>query len=217
MNWNEKLVTIAVDPDRIVVVLVLTTCWGELNVDFLCHTCGNHSFLIVSYFEVTGRRRQDVEPLRLWGVIDESQFHRVRLVRFETCKLDHVRWGAEYAIRAHSIVLIFLSYWIAFVRFVFSKETSLQFNLCLSVGCHGIWVSSASIVFTIYSTVKACVWWWPFRLKNLMRLAEFRIDLWVALSYTFTHVHGLHFTSILFDCLVLSLGHLLSFVLEIYN
>ena len=50
-----------------------------------------------------------------------------------------------------------------------------------------------------------------------MRLAEFRIDLWVALSYTFTHVHGLHFTSILFDCLVLSLGHLLSFVLEIYN
>ena len=43
---------------------------------------------------------------------------------------------------------------------------------------------------------------------------KIRIDFWTNLSNTLAKIHGLHFTSILLDCLVLSLGHLLSFDLK---
>ena len=57
VDGNEDLVALAVDPHRVIVVLVLVDSWGELNIDVLGHASWDHSLLLVLDFEERGLRR----------------------------------------------------------------------------------------------------------------------------------------------------------------
>ena len=57
MDRDENLITLAVDSNTIIIVLVFVMSWGELNIDLLCNACWNHALLVVPNFEVAG----------LWG------------------------------------------------------------------------------------------------------------------------------------------------------
>ena len=88
MNWNQNLVTVAVDSHRVVVVFVLVDSGSELNVDVLGHSRRNHALLLVPDFEVARLRRQDVKPLGCWRVVYQPQFHCVRFICLEASELD---------------------------------------------------------------------------------------------------------------------------------
>jgi len=88
MDGDQDLITIAVDPDGVIVVLVVVNGRRELDVNFLSHSCWDHSLLIVPDFEEVGLWRQNMEPLRLWRVVDDPQLHRVSLARLEASELD---------------------------------------------------------------------------------------------------------------------------------
>ena len=57
MNRNQYFVTLAVDPYRVIVVLVLVGGWRELDVDLLCDAGRNHALLLVPDLEVSRLRR----------------------------------------------------------------------------------------------------------------------------------------------------------------
>ena len=152
VDGNEDLVSVAVNPDRVVVVLVFIQGWGELNVNLFGDSGGYHAFLIVPDFEVVGLGWQNVEPLRLRRVVYQAQFHCVRLVGFETCELDHAWRSAEDAVGAYRIVDMFVGDGVALVGFSFGEQPSLQFNLVLAVGWQVVRVSSASVVVTLRSS-----------------------------------------------------------------
>ena len=57
MDWDENLITFAVDSDTVIIVLVFVMSRGELNIDLLCNSSWNHTLLVVPNFEVAG----------LWG------------------------------------------------------------------------------------------------------------------------------------------------------
>ena len=57
MDWNQNFVPVAVDPHRVVVVLVLIGSGCELDVDVLGDASRNHALLLVLYLEVAGLRR----------------------------------------------------------------------------------------------------------------------------------------------------------------
>ena len=122
-----------------------------MNVNLFGDSGGHHAFLIVPDFEVVGLRWQNVEPLRLWRVVYQAQFHSVRFVRFESCEFDHAWRGAEDAVGAHRIVDMFVSDGVALVGFSSGEQPSLQFNLVLTVRWQGVRVSSASVVVTLRS------------------------------------------------------------------
>ena len=87
VDGDEYLVAFTVNSDGVVVVLVgLVTSGGELNVNVLRHTCGQHSFFVVLDFEEWRLGRQDVQPLGCWRVVYEFDFQRVGLVGFKPCK-----------------------------------------------------------------------------------------------------------------------------------
>ena len=89
VDGDEDLVAIAVDSDRVIVVLVLVHGRGELDINLFSDASGNHAFLIVPYFEVVRLRWQDVEPLRLRRVVNQAKFHSMRLVRLEPSEFDY--------------------------------------------------------------------------------------------------------------------------------
>ena len=70
----------------------------------------------------------------------------MRLVRFEPCEFDHARRSEEDAIGAHCIVDMFVGNGVALVGFSFSEQTSLQFNLVLTVRWQSVRVSPACVV-----------------------------------------------------------------------
>ena len=57
MDWDEYLVTFAMDSDRVIIVFELIHGRGELHVDFFSDSCGNHALFVVPNLEVVG----------LWG------------------------------------------------------------------------------------------------------------------------------------------------------
>ena len=63
VNRDQDLVTIAMDPHRVVVVLILIDSWGELNIDVLADTGRDHTLLLIANFEEAGLRRQNMEAL----------------------------------------------------------------------------------------------------------------------------------------------------------
>jgi hypothetical protein len=88
VDRNQYLVAFAVDADAVVVVFVLIIgC--ELHVQVLAYTCWDHSLLVVLDLEVRSVGRQDVQTLRRWGIVDESDFDGVRLLGFEASELDY--------------------------------------------------------------------------------------------------------------------------------
>lgn len=98
VDWNQKLVALAVDADRVVVVTVggervsFRTAWarrGELHVDVLAHASGNHALLLVADFEIGRLRGQDVQPLGRRRIVDHSHFESVGFVGLESGKADH--------------------------------------------------------------------------------------------------------------------------------
>lgn len=133
MDWNQDLVTVAVDSHRVIVVFVLVDSGGELNVDVFGHARRNHALLLVPNFEVARLRRQDVKPLRRWRVVYQAQFHGVRFICLETSELDDAGGGTENAIGAHSVVDVLLGNGDALVGFGLCDEAPLQLNLVLTV------------------------------------------------------------------------------------
>ena len=89
MDWNQDLVSIAVDSHRVIVVLVFVHGWSELNVDVLSDSRWDHALLLVPDFEVAGLGRQDVKSLRGRRVVNQAQLHRVRFICLEASELDH--------------------------------------------------------------------------------------------------------------------------------
>ena len=91
MDGDQDLVTITMDPHRVIVVLVFIDSGCELNIDVLGDTRRNHSLLLVANLEVVGLRGQNVQSLRRRRIINQSKFHRVSLVRLEASEF-HNTW-----------------------------------------------------------------------------------------------------------------------------
>lgn len=89
MDWNQYLIPIAVNPHRVIVVLVLIHSWSELNVNVLRDSCGDHSLLLIANLEVICLRRQNMQSLWRWRIINQSKFHRVCLICLKAGEFDH--------------------------------------------------------------------------------------------------------------------------------
>ena len=90
MDRDQDFVSLAVYPHRVVVVLVgLITCRRKLDVDVLGHTSRQHSLLVTLDLEVGRLRRQYVQALRRWAVIDQPHFQRVSTVRLEASEFHY--------------------------------------------------------------------------------------------------------------------------------
>ena len=64
VDWNQQFVAFTVDPHWIIVVLVLVGCGCELDVNVFSDTGGEHTFLVVSDFEIGRLGRQNMQTLR---------------------------------------------------------------------------------------------------------------------------------------------------------
>mmetsp|Transcript_1832 Transcript_1832/g.2648 ORF Transcript_1832/g.2648 Transcript_1832/m.2648 type:complete len:218 (-) Transcript_1832:151-804(-) len=133
MDRNQDLVSLAVDPHGVIVVLVFVDSRCELNINVLGDARGNHAFLLVANFEERGLRGQNMESLGRRRVVDQPQLHRMRLVRLEACEFDHA-WGrAEDPVRAHRVVNELLRDAYTLVRLDLRNYAPLNFNLILTV------------------------------------------------------------------------------------
>ena len=93
-NWkrvdrNQDLITVAVDPHRVIVILVLIDGRRELDVDVFRHACWDHSLLLVPDLEVVCLWGKNMQSLGCRRIIYQSKFHRVGLVCLETSKFYH--------------------------------------------------------------------------------------------------------------------------------
>lgn len=103
MNRDKDLVTLAMDSNAIVVVLVLVV-GRELNINFFSDSSGYHAFLAVADLKVGSRRRENVQPLRGRRVVDETNLQGVSLPYLESLELDDRGACPENAIGAHVVV-----------------------------------------------------------------------------------------------------------------
>lgn len=114
MNWYHDFITLAVNSNRVVVVLVgchllrLASSRGELDVDVFTDSSGNHAFLLVTDLEVGSLGRQDMQPLWGWRVVDYSNFQSVGFVDLKACKLDDCWRSLEDPIRSDCIKSVML-------------------------------------------------------------------------------------------------------------
>lgn len=86
------------DPHRVIVVLVLVDGGRELDVDVFRHASWDHSLLLVSDLEVVGLWWQNVQSLWRRRIINQPEFHRVRLICLEAGEFDHAWRCAKYTI-----------------------------------------------------------------------------------------------------------------------
>ncbi len=106
VNGYENFVSFAVDSNGIIIVFVLLIgC--ELNVNFLCYTWGNHSFLAVLDLKIRSSWRQNVQSLGSWGVINKSHSLSVSLQYFKACKLYYAWTCSKDSIRTNIIIHIY--------------------------------------------------------------------------------------------------------------
>lgn len=89
VDRDQDLVSVTVNPHRVVIVLVFVGGRRELNVDVFGYTGRDHAFLLVPYFEVARLRGQNVQPLWRRRVVNESEFHCVRFICLEARKFDN--------------------------------------------------------------------------------------------------------------------------------
>jgi hypothetical protein len=121
MDWDQNFVTLAMNSNRVVVILVGrenvslvlgSTRWSKLHIDVFTHSSGDHTLFLVTDFEVWGLGRQNVQPLGCRGVVDNTDLKSVSFIRFETRKFYH-RWRClENAVRSNSVKCIVSSYWV---------------------------------------------------------------------------------------------------------
>ena len=69
MNGYEYFITLAMNPNAVVIILVFIV-WCELHIYFLCDACRDHALFVIFNFEEVCLRGKDVETLRGRGVID---------------------------------------------------------------------------------------------------------------------------------------------------
>ena len=89
VDRDQDLVSVTMNPHRVVIVLVFVGGRRELNVDVFSYTSWDHAFLLVPYFEVARLRGQNVQPLWCRRVVNESEFHCVRFICLEARKFDN--------------------------------------------------------------------------------------------------------------------------------
>ena len=70
MDWDQNLVSVAMDPHRVIIVLIFIGRGGELDVDVLGDAGRNHAFFLILYFEVASLWWQNMQSLRRWGVVN---------------------------------------------------------------------------------------------------------------------------------------------------
>ena len=137
MDGDQDLVTLTVDPDCVIVVLVLVQCGSELDVDLLSDSGWDHAFLVVPNFEVVGLWRQNVQSLRRWGVVDQSQFHSVRFICLKTSEFDHGGGSSEDAIGAYGVIFKFACDGNSFVGLGLGHYAPLNFDDVVSAVWRG--------------------------------------------------------------------------------
>ena len=153
MDGDQDLVSLAVDPHRVIVVLVLVDGGRELNVDVLCDASRDHAFLLVLDFEERGLRRQNVQALGRRRVVDQPQLHRVRPVGLESSKFDHAWRRAEDAIRADRVIDKLFGDADAFVCLCLRNDAPRNFNLVLTV-----WRLTHEALFKLFTLVGQALW-----------------------------------------------------------
>ena len=99
VHRNEDFVTLAVDPNGVVIVFVaLFTSWSELDVDVFGDARWHHAFLVVADFEVGSLGREDMESLRCRGIVDQSDFQRMSFSGLKAGEFDYGWTRLEYLV-----------------------------------------------------------------------------------------------------------------------
>ena len=96
-----------------------------------------------------------MEPLRLWGVVNQAKFHSVRFICLEASEFDDAGRCEEDTVGAHGVVDMLVGNWIAFVGFSFGEKSSLQFNLVVAVIGWDALVTTVTSEVTLHSLTKA--------------------------------------------------------------
>ena len=105
MDGDQDLVSLAVDPDGVVEVLVFIV-WGEVDVDVFTDAGWDHAFLIVLNLKVGCLWWQDVKPLWGWRVVDQFHFQNVGLSKFKASELSNRGICAEKAVSTNRVEFV---------------------------------------------------------------------------------------------------------------
>lgn len=125
MDRYQNLITFTVDSNRVIIISILIWSRCELNIYVFSNTGRQHTFLIVSNFEIGRLRGQYVESLRSWGVVQNAKFHGMGFIGLKPCKFDNAWHGCEKTVSAHRVISVFLGQWMSLVCFGFRNNTSL--------------------------------------------------------------------------------------------
>ncbi len=112
----------------IAVTWVLAAGWSELDIYILAYTSWNHAFFLVTDFKIGCLGWQNVQPLRSWRVIDDSDFKSMCFIYFETCKFNNWWRCLEYTIRANCVEHVMGSNWICCNTFASANKFLLNFK-----------------------------------------------------------------------------------------
>ena len=127
MNWNKNLVAFTMNSNGAIKVFVLIV-WSELNIDILADTRRNHSFLIILDLEIWGLRRQDVQSLWGWRVINQFDFESVGLAEFKACKFNSGGVRSKKTIRSNGIKFVGHTQMVFLLSLCFCEHSPLKFN-----------------------------------------------------------------------------------------
>lgn len=127
MNWNKNLVAFTMNSNGVIKVFVLIV-WSELNIDILADTRRNHSFLIILDLEIWGLRRQDVQSLWGWRVINQFDFESVGLAEFKACKFNSGGVRSKKTIRSNGIKFVGHTQMVFLLSLCFCEHSPLKFN-----------------------------------------------------------------------------------------
>ena len=124
MNRNEDLVSLAMDADGVIEVLVLIV-GSELHVNVLADAARDHPFLVVLYLEKRRAGWQDVQTLRSRRVVDQLHLQSVGLAQLKSCKLDDAWTSAKDAVAADCVELVLLAELVDLVSLGLGQQLAL--------------------------------------------------------------------------------------------
>lgn len=111
-----------------VIKVFVLVVWSELNIDILADTRRNHSFLIILDLEIRGLRRQDVQSLWSWRVINQFDFESVGLAEFKACKFNSGGVRSKKTIRSNGIKFVGHTQMVFLLSLCFCEHSPLKFN-----------------------------------------------------------------------------------------
>jgi hypothetical protein len=111
-----------------VIKVFVLIVWSELNIDILADTRRNHSFLIILDLEIWGLRRQDVQSLWGWRVINQFDFESVGLAEFKACKFNSGGVRSKKTIRSNGIKFVGHTQMVFLLSLCFCEHSPLKFN-----------------------------------------------------------------------------------------